>query len=66
MVSAEDVIRIYQYLAKNDIQVWLNGGWGIGAFLGEQTHFHKDLEASVLVDDLNCNCEFLSQKGYSI
>ena len=37
MVSAEDVIRIYTDLATNEIQVWLTGGWGIDALLGEQT-----------------------------
>jgi lincosamide nucleotidyltransferase A/C/D/E len=42
MVSAQDVISIYQRLMAAGIQVWLTGGWGIDALLGEQTRPHKD------------------------
>lgn len=66
MVSAEDVIHLYLYLANNGFQVWLNGGWGIDALLGEQTRLHKDMDVFVLVDDVNRLCELLSRKGYSL
>ena len=66
MVSAEDVIKLYQPLSTNGIQVWLNGGWGIDALLGEQTRPHKDLDVFVLVDDVNRLCELLSLIGYSL
>ncbi len=52
MVSAEDVIHIYQYLQINGIPVWLSGGWGIDALLGEQTRLHKDLDVIMLLDDV--------------
>ncbi len=35
MVCAKDAITIYQRLVDNGIQVWLTGGWGIDALLGE-------------------------------
>ena len=41
MVRAEDVVSIYRSLSANNIQVWLTGGWGIDALLGEQTRPHK-------------------------
>jgi len=66
MVSAEDVIQLYQYFLTNGFQVWLNGGWGIEALLGEQTRPHKDLDTFALVDDVNRLCELLSQEGYSL
>ena len=66
MVSAEDVIKLYQSLSTNGIQVWLNGGWGVDALLGEQTRPHKDLDIFVLVDDVNRLCELLSREGYSL
>ena len=46
MVSAEDVVEIYKRLMKNGIQVWLTGGWGIDALLGERIRLHKDLDDS--------------------
>jgi lincosamide nucleotidyltransferase A/C/D/E len=66
MVSAEDVIQLYQYLSTNGIQVWLNGGWGVDALLGEQTRPHKDLDVFVLVEDVNRLCELLSRQGYAL
>ena len=66
MVSAEDVIQLYQYFLTNGFQVWLNGGWGIDALLGEQTRPHKDLDMFALVDDVNRLCELLSCVGYSL
>ena len=48
MVTAEEVIEIYNKLLANNIQIWLTGGWGIDALLGEQTRDHKDLDAIML------------------
>ena len=64
MVTAEDVIKIYQRLLENNIQVWLVGGWGIDALLGEQTRPHKDLDVIMLVDDVGRLRELLSHDGY--
>jgi lincosamide nucleotidyltransferase A/C/D/E len=52
MFSADDVISIYKRLATNGIRVWLTGGWGIDALLGEQTRLHKDLDVIMLLDDV--------------
>jgi lincosamide nucleotidyltransferase A/C/D/E len=66
MVNAEDVISIYKYLAANGIQIWLTGGWGIDALLGEQTRPHKDLDVIMLLDDVLRMCELLDDKGFSM
>ena len=64
MISVEDAIGIYQRLLDNYIQVWLIGGWGIDALLGEHTRSHKDLDVLMLVDDVGRMCELLGQDGY--
>lgn len=64
MITAEEAIRIYQRLSENNIRVWLVGGWGIDALLGEQTRPHKDLDVIMLVDDVERLCELLSHDGY--
>lgn len=66
MVSADDVIHIYQHLQANGIPVWLSGGWGIDALLGEQTRLHKDLDVIMLLDDVVRLCELLERKGYGL
>ena len=64
--SAADVIRIYQLLSNHGIRVWLTGGWGIDALLGEQTRPHKDLDVIMLLDDVNDLWELLGQEGYRL
>lgn len=64
MVRAEDVISMYQRLLANGIRVWLTGGWGIDALLGEQTRPHKDLDVFMLLDDILHMRRLLEQDGY--
>ncbi|HNT74156.1 MAG TPA: hypothetical protein PKH77_03945 [Anaerolineae bacterium] len=66
MISAEDVISLYQHLLVHNIRVWVIGGWGIDALLGEQTRPHKDLDILMLVDDVERLCELLSHEGYKL
>lgn len=66
MVSAEDAIRIYRHLSANRIQVWLTGGWGIDALLGEQTRPHKDLDVIMLLEDVQRTQQLLAGEGYRL
>jgi lincosamide nucleotidyltransferase A/C/D/E len=66
MVRAEDVFSIHQRLFENGIQVWLTGGWGIDALLGEQTRPHKDLDVIMLLDDIVRMRELLGSDGYNL
>ena len=65
MVNAEEAIRIYKLLESNGILVWLSGGWGIDALLGEQTRAHKDLDVIMLLDDMIRVEEILNAEGYT-
>jgi len=42
--SAKDVVELYKYLARNNRKIWLDGGWGVDALLGQQTRLHSDLD----------------------
>jgi lincosamide nucleotidyltransferase A/C/D/E len=66
MVSDQDAIRLYQDLVAQEIQVWIVGGWGIDALLGEQTRLHKDLDIIMLVDDVVRMREYLACDGYHL
>jgi lincosamide nucleotidyltransferase A/C/D/E len=66
MVRVEDVISISQLLEADGIQVWLTGGWGIDALLGEQTRPHKDLDVIMLVDDVVRMRDLLARNGYEL
>jgi lincosamide nucleotidyltransferase A/C/D/E len=65
MVSADEVISIYRLLSNHNIPVWLTGGWGIDALLGEQTRPHHDLDVIMLVDDVRSLFVVMDQEGYT-
>jgi lincosamide nucleotidyltransferase A/C/D/E len=43
-MTAEDVLSILAILDRAGAEVWIGGGWGIDALLGEQTRAHRDLD----------------------
>ena len=43
------------------IHVWIEGGWGVDALLGEQTRPHDDLDLGVRFQDVEPICEALAE-----
>jgi len=43
-MQARDVVEILELLEARGIDLWLIGGWGVDALLGEQTRQHSDLD----------------------
>jgi len=46
-MSANDVVGIIKFLEQNNIEVYVDGGWGVDALLCEQTRKHDDLDIAV-------------------
>jgi lincosamide nucleotidyltransferase A/C/D/E len=46
-IKAADVVEILGWLGAASADVWLDGGWGVDALVGEQTREHKDLDLIV-------------------
>jgi lincosamide nucleotidyltransferase A/C/D/E len=46
-MGAADVVEILGWLGAAGADVWLDGGWGVDALVGEQTREHKDLDLIV-------------------
>ncbi|MCJ7700274.1 MAG: nucleotidyltransferase family protein [Anaerolineales bacterium] len=63
-MRAEDVIEFVQLLEQNDIEVIIDGGWGVDALLGEQTRRHEDLDIAVQHKDAAKIRDLLEAKGY--
>ncbi|WP_031478586.1 nucleotidyltransferase domain-containing protein [Streptomyces bicolor] len=43
-MTAGDVLSVLSLLHEARADVWIGGGWGIDALLGEQTRDHRDLD----------------------
>jgi len=47
VTTAGDAVEIIKLLEQNGIEVYLVGGWGVDALLGEQTRKHGDLDIAL-------------------
>ena len=65
-MRAEDVVALYVLLVQRGVRVWVDGGWGIDALLGQQTRPHKDFDALVRFDDLATLTALLAQQGFTL
>ncbi len=63
-MSAEDVVWFLGLVDRLGIEVWLDGGWGVDARLGEQTRRHRDLDVVVEQQDLRALREALAASGF--
>lgn len=44
MMTADGVLSVLSLLRKAQADIWIGGGWGIDALIGEQTRDHRDLD----------------------
>lgn len=64
LMEEKDVIDLYSLLERNNIKVWIDGGWGIDALLSKQTRTHDDLDIAIQWKDAQKLRELLVNKGY--
>jgi lincosamide nucleotidyltransferase A/C/D/E len=71
-ITARDLIEIVQLFVgvaspcenRHGIEVYLDGGWGVDALLGEQTGTHADLDIAVQHKDSPQIRALLTARGY--
>jgi len=63
-MTTEDVIEIMKLLGQNDIDVIIDGGWGVDALLRKQTRTHQDLDVAVMYKDLPKIRVSMHARGY--
>jgi lincosamide nucleotidyltransferase A/C/D/E len=63
-MTAADVTELLDRLRDEDIDVWIDGGWGVDALLGEQTRLHEDLDIVVQMKYLSKLRNLLEARGY--
>jgi lincosamide nucleotidyltransferase A/C/D/E len=65
-MRAEEVAALYTLLAERGVRVWVDGGWGVDALLGEQTRPHKDFDALAPLEDLGALAAVLDERGFTL
>jgi lincosamide nucleotidyltransferase A/C/D/E len=65
-MKADDVVEVLEALDRHDIHVWIDGGWGVDALVGEQTRDHLDLDLAVDQRDLALITQVLGGFGFRL
>jgi lincosamide nucleotidyltransferase A/C/D/E len=66
MTAAEDVHELLDALAEAGVEVWIDGGWGVDALVGEQTREHDDLDVVVRSEQVDVAVAALAGLGFRI
>lgn len=64
-MTAPALVELLRLFESEAIPVWLDGGWGVDALLGEQTRQHKDVDLIPRVADVPKLRELLAQRGFA-
>lgn len=64
MMRARDVLEVVGLLDAVGVAIWLDGGWGVDALLGEQTRPHDDLDVVLAIDQISGAQRALAPSGY--
>ena len=63
-MNESDVVEFYRAMTRLGVDLWIDGGWGVDALLGEQTRPHKDLDIAIDQTNVAALREFLHKRGY--
>ncbi|WP_420038007.1 nucleotidyltransferase domain-containing protein [Streptomyces sp. cg28] len=63
-MTSEDVLSVLGLLRRAGADVWVGGGWGIDALVGEQTRDHRDLDLMHRQDQEAVVLAALSAEGF--
>lgn len=64
MMSSSDVVEVIGWIEDAGIAVWIDGGWGVDALVGEQTRRHDDLDVVIDVEQVEESITILSALGF--
>ncbi|MGW2838199.1 nucleotidyltransferase domain-containing protein [Streptomyces sp. NPDC001493] len=64
-MTAEGVLSVLALLRRAETDVWIGGGWGIDALIGEQTRDHRDLDLMHRRDQEPAVLAVLAGAGYT-
>jgi|SRR5438309_6283659 len=65
-MTGAEVAGIVAYLEDAGIRIWLDGGWGVDALIGEETRPHGDLDAVVELEKIASIIATLASVGFRV
>jgi lincosamide nucleotidyltransferase A/C/D/E len=65
-MCASDVHAVLDVLQRAGITVWIEGGWGVDALLGEETRAHNDLDIVIEHTDVERYMDAMRAQGFGV
>ncbi len=65
-MAADELVRLVEQFEQTGVEVWLDGGWGVDALLGEQTRDHDDVDLIASLKDAGRLIRALCEMGYEV
>jgi lincosamide nucleotidyltransferase A/C/D/E len=65
-VDARSVLSVVASLQQAGVLVWLDGGWGVDALVGEQIREHDDLDCIIALSDAPAARDALASLGFAV
>ena len=65
-MRANDVAEVIRALGDAGVEVWVEGGWGVDALVGEESRPHKDVDLLVGPDDVEALVSWLDAQGFRL
>jgi lincosamide nucleotidyltransferase A/C/D/E len=65
-VQPNEVLTVIAALEEERLRVWIDGGWGVDALLGDVTRPHEDVDLVVELGSLEAVCDCLSSLGFAV
>jgi len=63
-ITLEDMHRYLDLFAELDLEIWIDGGWGVDALLGERSRHHEDLDFLIEKSDSDRLVKAIRQLGF--
>jgi lincosamide nucleotidyltransferase A/C/D/E len=63
-MTAADMCRLLDLVESLGIEIWLDGGWAVDAWLGRQTRRHADVDIVIERSELATLADALRVRGY--
>ena len=63
-MTEPDLCAFLDFAASLGVELWLDGGWAVDAWLGRQTRPHADVDIVIESKDLRTLVDALRERGY--